>query len=121
MADRIVLEGVSATGYHGVLPEERRNGQPFVVDVELVTDTSVAADSDDLGDTINYAAVAADVRDIITGEPVDLIETLAERIARICLTRSGVVAVQVTVHKPQAPVGVPFTDVRVVITRDRGD
>lgn len=119
MADRIVLEGVSATGYHGVLPEERSSGQLFVVDVELATNTVPAAAGDALADTIDYSAVAADIVDVIVGEPANLIETVAERIANACLTRAGVQSVQVTVHKPQAPVGVPFGDVRVVISRTR--
>ncbi len=119
MSDWIDLTGVSATGHHGVLPQERRDGQIFVVDVALETDMTRAAASDDLADTIDYSAVAADIVAIIEGEPADLIETVAERIASACLTREAVLRVKVTLHKPQAPVGVPFDDVAVRITRRR--
>ncbi|MFN8125245.1 MAG: dihydroneopterin aldolase [Candidatus Nanopelagicales bacterium] len=117
MTDRILLRGLRARGFHGVLPEERRDGQEFIVDVELSSDTRAAAASDDLADTVDYAAVAAAVLEVVTGDPVDLIETLAQRIADTCLTFVGVDAVEVTVHKPEAPVGVPFTDVELRIRR----
>jgi dihydroneopterin aldolase len=117
MADVIALLGLSGTGFHGVLPEERRNGQLFTVDVRLHTDIRAAAEADELALTVDYSQVAAGVVGIIEGEPVDLVETLAERIAALCLGFEGVRAVEVAVHKPQAPVGVPFDDVIVSITR----
>jgi dihydroneopterin aldolase len=108
------------TGRHGVLPEEREHGQSFVVDVVLETDTSAAAASDALADTVDYAAVAAAVRDVVTGEPVDLIETLAQRLAERCLAVDPRVdAVVVSVHKPEAPVGVGLDDVVVTVRRSR--
>lgn len=119
MSDRIVLQGVSATGHHGVLPEERRDGQTFSVDVVMEVDLSHAGASDDLNDTVNYAEVAGDVVALITGEPMDLIEALADRIATAVLARPLVESVEITVHKPQAPVGHPFTDVQVRIARFR--
>ncbi len=120
MKDLITIEGLSATGYHGVLPEERRNGQVFVVDVVLSTDVRDAAAKDDLDFTVDYSAVAVSIVDIIEGEPFDLIETLAERMAQHCLTVSKVQGARVTVHKPQAPVGVEFSDVAVTVERERG-
>jgi dihydroneopterin aldolase len=117
--DRIALSGVSARGFHGVFEFERREGQTFVVDVVLGVDTRRAAHTDDLADTVDYGAVGADVVAAIEGEPLDLIEGLAQRIADACLARDGVEAVEVTVHKPQAPVGVPFGDVAVTISRQR--
>jgi dihydroneopterin aldolase len=117
MTDVIALRGVTATGYHGVLPQERRDGQQFIVDVALHTDVRAAARTDELSLTVDYATVAAAIVAIIEGEPVDLIETLAERMAAHCLTMPGVDAVEVTVHKPQAPVGVPFGDVSVTVLR----
>lgn len=121
MSDRIELRGLAFTGYHGVLPEERRQGQPFLVDITLETVTRAAAASDDLADTVDYAAVAAAVRDVVTGDAVDLIETLAQRIADRCLaTDARIGAVVVAVHKPQAPVGVDVGDVVVTIRRERG-
>ncbi len=117
--DRIALSGVSATGYHGVFEFERREGQTFVVDVVLGVDTRRAASTDDLADTVDYGAVAADIVAAVEGEPLDLIEALAQRIADACLSRDLVQAVEVTLHKPQAPVGVPFGDVAVTISRQR--
>jgi dihydroneopterin aldolase len=117
--DRISLTGLSATGYHGVFDFEKREGQTFRVDLVLECDTSRAATSDDLADTINYAEIAEAVYGHITGAPVDLIETLASRIAGTCLADSRVQRVHVTVHKPQAPIDGAFDDVSVSITRAR--
>ncbi len=117
--DRISVTGISATGYHGVLDFERRDGQTFVVDVSLGVDTRPAAESDDLSKTVDYSAVAADVVALITGEPHDLIERLAQQIATACLAYGGVLLAEVVVHKPQAPVGVLFDDVTVRIVRRR--
>lgn len=120
-ADRITLTGVSAFGHHGVLEHERRDGQQFVVDVTMEADLSRAAQTDDLAATVSYAEVAADVVAAVEGEPLDLIEALAGRIAAQALLRPLVEAVEVTVHKPQAPVGVPFGDVSVTVRRERDE
>ena len=117
--DVIRLTGVRARGHHGVLEHERRDGQDFVVDVAMSVDLRAAGTSDDLARTVNYAEVAADVVAVVTGPPRDLIETVAEEIAALTLARPLVEAVEVTVHKPQAPVGVPFGDVEVVVRRER--
>ncbi|HEY3603532.1 MAG TPA: dihydroneopterin aldolase [Sporichthyaceae bacterium] len=117
--DRVALRGLRGFGRHGVLPAERSLGQWFGVDVELGLDTRSAAAGDDLGETVDYSAVASEVVALIEGEPVKLIETLAQRIADACLDRPGVMQVEVTVHKPGAPVSVPFDDVSVTITRSR--
>lgn len=117
--DLIRLTGVRAFGYHGVLAHEKRDGQEFVVDVVLTVDLTAAAATDDLAHTVNYAEVAADVVAVITGPSRDLIETVAGEIAELTLARPLVEAVEVTVHKPQAPVGVPFGDVEVVVRRTR--
>jgi dihydroneopterin aldolase/2-amino-4-hydroxy-6-hydroxymethyldihydropteridine diphosphokinase len=117
--DQIVLKGISAKGYHGVLDFEKRDGQTFVVDVTMTADLSAAGASDDLADTVNYAEVAGDVVALIEGEPLDLIEALAARIADRVLARPLVEAVEVVVHKPEAPVGHPFTDVQVRVFRER--
>ena len=121
MSDRIRLAGVRARGFHGVLAEEKRDGQEFVVDVELSLDLAPAGTRDDLTRTVNYAEVGADVVARIEGPTLDLIETLAEQIAGDALARPGVRAVEVTVHKPEAPVGVPFGDVAVTLTRTRAE
>ena len=121
MTDRIVLQGISAYGFHGVLASEKADGQGFIVDVALEVDLRRAGGSDDLAHTVNYADVAADVVALITGPPLDLIESLADRIAAAALRRPLVQAVEVTVHKPQAPVGVPFGDVQVKVERRRDE
>jgi 2-amino-4-hydroxy-6-hydroxymethyldihydropteridine diphosphokinase/dihydroneopterin aldolase len=102
-----------------VLPSERQNGQEFLADVVLYLDTRPAAAGDDLAQTVSYADVAQDVHDVLTGDPADLVETVAERIAAVVLARPQVEAVDVRVHKPQAPIPVPFADVEVAIRRDR--
>jgi dihydroneopterin aldolase len=117
--DRVALRGLRGIGRHGVLASERAEGQPFLVDVELGLDTRPAADSDDIRDTVDYGQVAEAVHALIEGEPVNLIETLAERIAEQCLAQPAVRQVEITVHKPAAPVAVPFLDVSVTITRSR--
>ena len=123
MSDMIRLSGIRATGFHGVFENERENGQEFVVDVVLHTDTAPAAHTDDLAHTVDYAAVAADVVALVAGEPVNLIETLADRIARRVGARDFVIAVEVTVHKPQADLGLAggahADDVSVTIYRER--
>ncbi|SFD29020.1 dihydroneopterin aldolase [Streptomyces aidingensis] len=117
--DRIVLRGLRARGTHGALPEERALGQTFVVDLELSVDTRPAARTDDLSRTVHYGLVAEEVTGIVSGEPCALIETLAQRIADRCLSFEPVREVEVTVHKPQAPIAVPFDDVTITIRRSR--
>ena len=117
--DLIRLTGVHARGHHGVLEHETRDGQDFLVDVAMAVDLARAGASDDLAHTVHYGEVAADVVAVVEGEPRDLIETVAEEIAAQVLTRPLVEEVEVTVHKPQAPVGVPFGDVEVVVRRRR--
>jgi dihydroneopterin aldolase len=117
--DRISLRGLRARGYHGVFEFERTEGQDFVVDVVLTFDTAAAALTDDLSDTVDYGVLAHGLVGVIEGEPVALLETLAERLAALCLGDARVVAAEVTVHKPQAPIPYSFDDVAVTITRSR--
>ena len=117
--DTITLSGVRARGHHGVLADERRDGQEFVVDVALTLDLARAAASDDVADTVHYGELAEAIVAAIERDPVDLIETLAERIAVLVLEHAAVHEVVVTVHKPHAPIRVPFDDVAVTITRSR--
>lgn len=117
--DRIAIRGLAARGHHGVLDHERRDGQDFLVDLVLWVSTRSAAASDHIEDTVDYGTLAIDVAAVVAGEPVRLIETLAERVAVRCLADSRVQAVEVTVHKPQAPIPVPFDDVTVTILRSR--
>lgn len=115
--DEITLTGVRAFGRHGVYEAERRDGQEFVVDATLHGVWSRAASTDDVADTVHYGEVAERIVELIGGEPVNLIETLAVQIADDLLLRDGVDAVSVTVHKPAAPIPVPFADVAVTIRR----
>jgi len=118
--DRISLLGLRASGRHGVLDHERRDGQEFVVDAVLWLDTRAAAAADDLSLTVDYGAVADRLAAVVSGEPVALIETLAGRLAAACLAADRAVReVEITVHKPHAPVSVPFRDVTVTIRRSR--
>ena len=119
MTDRIELLGLRATGFHGVLPDERREGQEFVVDVVLHLDVRAAAAVDDLTATVDYGLVAQQVHAAVAGQPVDLIETLAERVCAVCLAHERVEAVEVAVHKPHAPIQVAFDDVVVRVSRRR--
>ncbi|MDP9093212.1 MAG: dihydroneopterin aldolase [Actinomycetota bacterium] len=118
-ADRIQLTGLRVRGFHGVLEHERSDGQEFVVDVALELDLRQAAATDQLADTLDYGALAQGLHDAVAGEPVNLIETLADRLARVCLADARVSAVTVTVHKPQAPIPLSFGDVAVRIRRER--
>jgi dihydroneopterin aldolase len=117
--DRVALRGLKGHGHHGVFPEERETGQTFVVDVVLGLDTRPAAAGDDLTRTVHYGILAEEVVAVVEGEPVALIETLAERIAEVCLKNVLVEEVEVCVHKPGAPITVPFDDVTVTINRSR--
>jgi dihydroneopterin aldolase len=117
--DRLAVRGLTVFGHHGVFDFERRDGQEFVVDLELDVDTREAAATDDLQQTVDYGSLVDDVRTAVEQDPVDLIETLAQRIADICLSRDRVLGVLVTVHKPHAPIQASFEDVALTIRRSR--
>jgi dihydroneopterin aldolase len=117
--DRIAVRGITAHAHHGVYDWERERGQPFRVDAVLELDTAPAAADDDLDRTVNYAELAQRLHAVLTGDPVDLLETLAQRMADVCLAAPLVDAVEITVHKPEAELGVPFDDVTVTIRRER--
>jgi 7,8-dihydroneopterin aldolase/epimerase/oxygenase len=117
--DRITLTGITGYGRHGVFPEERQQGQTFVVDLSCELDLSAAAADDDLDQTVDYGSLARAVVADVERDPLNLIEALAERIAGTCLGFPAVQRVEVTVHKPQAPMPVPVADVAVSLTRSR--
>lgn len=117
VTDELALLGLECWGHHGVFDHEKRDGQPFVVDLVLGIDTAPAAASDDLADTVDYGGLALAVKSAVERDPVDLIETLAERIAGVCLTDDRVDWCRVTVHKPQAPIEATFRDVALTIHR----
>jgi dihydroneopterin aldolase len=117
VADVITLTGLRVRGHHGVFDFERRDGQDFVVDVALSLDTRPAAASDEVTDTVHYGELASALAEVVAGEPVNLLETLAARLAEVCLADERVTEATVTVHKPQAPIPLQFADVAVTITR----
>lgn len=113
----VALTGVSAVGHHGVFEFERRQGQTFLVDAVLRVRRP--SEADDLATTVDYGALAAAIAANVERDPVDLIETLAGRIADECLGHPLVEEARITVHKPQAPMPVPVSGVAVTITRGR--
>ena len=114
----IRLSGVEAIGYHGVLDSERAKGQKFIVDCELEVDTKLAIETDDINDAVDYSAVAELINTQIQSEPVNLIEVLANRIATEILKNFLLVkTVEITVHKPDAPIEVPFKNVSTTVIR----
>lgn len=117
MSDLIALTGLRVRGHHGVFPEERRDGQEFIVDAVLTVDTREAAASDDLAATVNYGTLATALAEVVAGEPVDLLETLAARLAAVCLADARDISARVTVHKPSAPIPLAFGDVSVTVVR----
>jgi dihydroneopterin aldolase len=119
MSDRITLTGLRVRGHHGVFEHEKRDGQDFLVDVTVWLDLAPAAASDDLTQTVHYGELAERVAGIVAGEPRDLIETVAGDIAEEVLTDERVRDVEVTVHKPSAPIPLSFQDVAVTVRRAR--
>jgi dihydroneopterin aldolase len=119
MSDRLAVRGIEIHAHHGVFDFERRDGQLFVIDFVLALDTAPAAAGDDLAATVDYGALVTAVKAAVEQDPVDLIETLAQRIADVCLGFEQVESVEVTVHKPHAPIAATFTDVALTIIRSR--
>ncbi len=117
--DRITVTGIEVFAHHGVLPHERELGQRFVIDLALDLDLAPAAASDDVADTVHYGELATAVSTLVTEHPVDLIETVAERVATRCLEDTRVRAAEVTVHKPCAPLPVVAAEVAVTVRRTR--
>ena len=117
--DQIVLTGLTVFGHHGVYDHERENGQEFTIDLRLTMSLQRAAESDDVTDTVHYGELAEKVAAVVAGEPVNLIETLASRIADVALEDPRVQFAAVTVHKPHAPIPLTFTDVAVTLRRGR--
>ena len=121
MTDELSVTGIECFAHHGVFDFERREGQVFVVDLVLGIDTRPAAASDDLVDTVNYGTLVAEVKAAVERDPVDLIETVAQRITDVCLLDTRVEWARVTLHKPDAPIDATYSDVALTITRTRGN
>lgn len=118
--DRITLTGLEVFAHHGVFDFERERGQRFLIDAEVAVDLRAAAAGDDLSSTVHYGELADAIVAAVAADPVDLIETVAERVAQLALGFDGVRRARVTVHKPDAPITAPFTDVAVTVERERG-
>lgn len=119
MSDRITLTGLTGFGYHGVYEAEKREGQLFVADVVLHLDLLPAGTSDDLAQTVNYADLSTRIVETVESGSCDLIETVAQKVADVCLADNRVDSVEVTIHKPQVKLAVQFSDVAVTIHRSR--
>ena len=119
MTDQLAVRGIEIHAHHGVFDFGRRDGQVFVIDLLLGIDTRPAAANDDLARTVDYGTLVEAVRVAVEKDPVDLIETLAQRIADVCLAEPGVEWAEVTVHKPNAPIATTFSDVALTIRRSR--
>lgn len=119
MTDRITLTGLRVRGHHGVYDHEKHDGQEFVVDVTVWLDLNRAAATDDVAETLHYGELATRVAEIVAGEPRDLIETVGTEIADDIMADGRPHAVEVTIHKPHAPIPLDFADVAVTIRRSR--
>jgi dihydroneopterin aldolase len=119
MTDRITLTGLRVRGHHGVYDHERRDGQDFVVDLTVWVDLRRAAETDELADTLNYGALAQRAAEIVGGPPRNLLESVAAEIADEVMADPRALAVEVTIHKPSAPIPLDFADVAVTIRRFR--
>jgi dihydroneopterin aldolase len=119
VTDELSVWGIECYGHHGVFEHEKREGQTFVVDLTLGVDTAPAAATDDLRDTVDYGSLVASVKQAVEADPVDLIETLAQRLADVCLRDVRVEWARITVHKPEAPIDATFGDVTLTVTRSR--
>jgi dihydroneopterin aldolase len=119
MVDVIHLSGVEVFAHHGVFPEERENGQRFVVDLDVEYDASLAATSDNIANTINYAQLAKLVHDEVAGEPQDLLETVALRVLKKVFDFPLALHAILTIHKPDAPMPVSVGGVSITMSRSR--
>jgi dihydroneopterin aldolase len=119
VTDRIELKGIEVLARHGVLEHEKQQPQIFRIDLTLYLDLDAAGASDDLADTVDYGKLAEITHDLVQGESHDLIESVANQIARAVLAEFPVERVTVTVHKPEAPIPLTFEDVAVTVDRSR--
>ena len=116
--DRITLTGLEVFAHHGVFDFERENGQKFLIDAEVLVDLAPAAEGDALASTVHYGELAEAIDAAVRRDPVDLIETVATRVADVALSFAGVREARITVHKPDAPIDLPFADVSVTVVRE---
>ena len=119
-SDHVILKGARFYGYHGVNPEEKAQGQSYIVDLEAELDLAGPGKSDNLEDTVSYTLMYRAMRSVMEGESHNLLESLAENIAAKILSDLPIEAVTVTVKKPSPPIKGSFIDhaaVRIVRRR----
>ncbi|WP_162903737.1 dihydropteroate synthase [Leucobacter sp. wl10] len=119
--DRVTLTGLEVHAHHGVFDFERARGQRFLIDAEVAVDLTAAAAGDALERTVHYGELAEAIVAAAERDPVDLIETVAERVADVALGFAGVHSATITVHKPEAPIAAAFADVSVTVVRRAAD
>jgi 7,8-dihydroneopterin aldolase/epimerase/oxygenase len=119
VTDRIVLTGLRVRGHHGVFEHEKVDGQDFLVDLTVWIDLDMASRTDDLADTLDYGALARRVAEIVGGPSRNLIESVGADVAEEVMADPRVHAVEITIHKPAAPISLPFADVAVTVRRSR--
>jgi dihydroneopterin aldolase len=117
MSDYLEIHGISGFGYHGLFEQERANGQRFKVDLKIELKNKKVGKSDAIADAVDYAEIIKEVYAIIVGEPVNLIERVAELIAERLLNQFKIKSVEVLVHKSNAPVGYPIDDIAIRVKR----
>lgn len=117
MTDTIRISGIEVRATHGVLESEKTTEQTFLVDLEIGIDLTEAGTSDELSATVDYGELARETHDYVAANSFDLIERLATGIADLVLEYPAVDTAKVTVHKPEAPIDVPFSDVSVTVER----
>ena len=118
--DKISIKGLKLFAYHGVNPEEKENGQNFVIDLDYHVNIARACQMDTLDDTVSYAKVVKTIRRVFTAEKYDLIERAAQVIADAVLDEfDDIFKVEVTLKKPEAPISAEFDYVAVSIMRER--
>ena len=125
MSDKISIKGIKGYGYHGVFDFERQNGQDFYIDATVWVNSKILEFSDDLNNTVHYGDLAKALVDNVKNQPVDLLETLAQRLLDMVLNWGGpaspVVKAKITVHKPNAPIVYEFNDVSVTVKGKRAN
>ena len=120
---KIKISGLRVFAHHGVFDFERQNGQDFYIDAVVWMHGNKAAMTDDLGDTVHYGTLSQAIVENVRNEPVDLIETLAQRLLDLVLNFGGPTSpirkAKITVHKPNAPIPYDFKDVSITVKAKR--
>ncbi len=117
--DKVLITGIKTFGYHGVFEDEKKNGQTFIIDLEYSYDTNKATQTDDLIHAIDYGSVAIRTKAIVETGSFNLIEKLADHLAETLLKEFTFNSIKISIHKPNAPINLEFSDVVVVAERKK--